>query len=157
MIWSAAFVAALAGAICLAVAWGGPSLKRTGFAMLGNWVACMVAVLVLRDLTPWHMFLLFDAAAAIVVVKHPSSRPQAIIGAIYLFQMAFHVAFALVGNGLAAGVYLDLLALGGWLQIGTLVGGAIYGGGRTLLATPHLRNRLRGPGAPGHRGMGAPR
>lgn len=157
MIWSAAFVLALSGATALAVAWGGPGLKRTGFAMLANWLSCMAAVFVLHDLTPWVMFLLFDAATAFAVLRHPSSRPQAIIGAIYLFQMAFHVAFALVGNGLAAGVYLDLLALGGWLQIGTLFGGAIYGGGRTMLAAPHLRDRLRGSGAANRGGMGAHR
>lgn len=157
MVWSAAFFIALAGATALAVAWGGPGLKRTGFAMLANWTACMVAVFVLHNLTPWPMFMLFDLATAAAVLKHPSSRPQAIIGAIYLFQIAFHVAFAIVGNGLAAGVYLDLLALGGWLQIGTLIGGAIYGGGRTMLSAPHLRDRLRGPGSSDHGGMGAHR
>jgi hypothetical protein len=157
MMLSAAFFVALAGATALAVAWGGPRLRRTGFAMLGNWAACMVAVAVSDSLTPWALFLLFDAATAVAVLRHPASRPQAIIGAIYLFQIAFHVAFALVGNGLAASVYLDLLALGGWLQIGTLLGGAIYGGGRTLLVADHFRAGVRSPGASDRGRMGAPR
>jgi hypothetical protein len=157
MIWSAAFVSALVGATALAVAWGGPGLRRTGFAMLGNWAACMVAVAVSGSLTPWALLLLFDAATALAVVRHPSSRPQAIIGAVYCFQMAFHVVFALVGNGLPATIYLDLLALGGWLQIGTLLGGAIYGGGRKLWADPRFRGHLRNPDSAHRRGMGAPR
>lgn len=157
MIWSALFLVGLTVATLAAVAWGGPGLKRTGFAMLCNWTACMIVVAWTGSLTPWALFMLFDAAAACVVLRHPSSRPQAIIGAIYLFQMAFHVAYAVVGSGLAAGLYLDLLALGGWLQIGTLFGGAIYGGGRTLFAAGDLRGGLRGADSADRRGLGAPR
>ncbi len=144
MLWSAAFFAGLVCAAALAFKMGGSGLTRTGLAMLANWTACTFAVLVLHDWTPWVFFALFDAAAATIVLQHPSSRPQAIIGAIYLFQIAFHVAFAVVGNGAAATFYLDLLALSGWLQIGTLAGGSIYGGGRKALASPHLWHRLRG-------------
>jgi hypothetical protein len=154
--WTAAFFAALAFTATLAIRDGDPGLRRTAFAMLGNWVACTVAVIVLHDFTPWFMFALFDMAAARVVLMHPSGRPQAIIGVIYLFQIVFHVSYALVGSSAAALLYLDMLSFGAWLQVGTLAGGAIYGGGRKVLAARHLRARLLASNPPHSGSMGAP-
>lgn len=154
--WTAIFFGALAAVTALAFQWGDTGLRRTACALLGNWVACTVAVIVLNSWAPWPMFILFDAAAARIVLAHPSGKPQAIIGAIYLFQIAFHVAFALVGSSAATLLYLDMLAFGAWLQVGTLAGGAIYGGGRKVLDAAHLRNRLLGSNPAHRRGLGAP-
>lgn len=154
MLWSAAFFAALCVACTLAIKAGEPGLRRTAFAMLMNWIGCTVAVLVLHTWTPWPMFILFDAAAARVVLAHPAGRPQAIIGAIYVFQIVFHAVYALVGSSAAALPYLDMLAFGGWLQVGTLAGGAIYGGGRKILGSPHLRNRVLAAHPAHRRSMG---
>lgn len=157
MMASLAYFLGVSFAATLACAFGGEGLRRAGFVLLANWLACMLAVGFSGSLTPWTLFLLFDAAAAVAVLRHPTSRPQAIIGAIYVFQMAFHTAFALIGNGAAAHMYLDLLALGGWLQITTLTGGAIYGGGKRFGAAPAAGRHMHRSDPQDHGGLGAGR
>ena len=129
MISSAAFGLALLAATLLACN-AGPSMRRTGFALSGCWFACIDAVLVSGRVDPWFAFAAFDAVAAVIVLAHPSSRPQAYIGCIYIVQVTVHLAYALVGSGPATGLYLTMLTGGGWLQIAVLAGGAIYGQGK---------------------------
>jgi hypothetical protein len=108
----------------------GPSMRRTALALVGNWLACMMAVVATGMVDPWLAFMAIDIATAAVVLRHPATRPQAYIGCIYIVQITASVAYALVGQGAATGVYLSLLTGGGWLQIAILAGGAIYGTGK---------------------------
>lgn len=125
----AVFAAGLLAASLLAMN-AGPSMRRTALALIGNWLACMMAVAATGVVDPWYAFAAIDAATAAVVLRHPATRPQAYIGCIYIVQITSSVAYALVGHGAATGVYLSMLTGGGWLQIAILAGGAIYGTGK---------------------------
>jgi len=129
----AVFAAGLLAASLLAMN-AGPSMRRTAMALVGNWVACMIAVAATGVVDPWLAFMAIDIATAAVVLRHPATRPQAYIGCIYIVQITASVAFALVGPGAATSVYLSLLTGGGWLQIAILAGGAIYGTGKRRAA-----------------------
>lgn len=143
MIGSVVFAGALVAASLLSMNVSS-ALRRTAFALVGNWLACMAAVFVLGRYDPWLAFLIIDAVAALVVLQHPASKPQAVIGCIYIVQVTVHLAYALVGSGPATGLYLTMLSGGGWLQIATLAGGAIHGQGKRRAA----RRGLGGAGAP---------
>jgi hypothetical protein len=129
MIESVAFAAGLAGASMLTMN-ASPALQRTALALAGNWLACIVVVLLMGVVDPWAAFAAADAVAAFIVLSHPASRPQAVIGCIYIVQITVHLAYALVGSGPATGLYLNMLSGGGWLQIAVLAGGAIHGSGK---------------------------
>ncbi len=134
---SAVFAAGLLAASLLAMN-AGPSMRRTAFALVANWLACMMAVAATGLVSPWYAFMAIDAATAAVVLRHPATRPQAYIGCIYIVQITASVAYALVGQGAATGVYLSMLTGGGWLQIAILAGGAIYGTGKRRAIARHL-------------------
>ena len=136
-----AFAAGLAAATLLSMN-ASPSMRRTAYVLIGNWLACMAAVALTGSLAPWPLFIVIDAVAAWVVLQSPSTRPQAVIGCIYIIQFTVHLAYALVGSGPATGLYLNMLSGGGWLQIAVLAGGAIYGQGKRRAA-------LRGMGVAG--------
>lgn len=125
----AVFAAGLLAASLLAMN-AGPSMRRTALALVANWLACMMAVAATGVVDPWYAFMAIDVATAAVVLRHPATRPQAYIGCIYIVQITASVAYALVGQGAATGVYLSMLTGGGWLQIAILAGGAIYGTGK---------------------------
>jgi hypothetical protein len=132
-----------------------PGMRRTGAAMIANWFGVLVAVTLSESVTPWMLFIALDLASALVILRNPSGRPQAIIGTIYLFQITFHVAYALVGSAAASLLYLDLLALGGWLQLVTLLWGTIHGGGMRY-SDHHAGGRLPATDSP-HLGRVGPR
>jgi hypothetical protein len=130
--------------LCSLLAWrmGHAGMGRTAAAMTANWIGVLLAVWLSGSFTPWGLFFALDVATAFVVLRQPASKPQAIIGMIYVSQLTFHVAYALVGSAAASLLYLDLLALGGWLQICTLFWGAIHGGGMRYSDTYRARGRL---------------
>lgn len=125
----AVFAAGLLAASLLAMN-AGPSMRRTALALVGNWIASMMAVVATGMVDPWLAFMAIDIATAAVVLRHPATRPQAYIGCIYIVQITASVAYALVGQGAATGVYLSMLTGGGWFQIAILAGGAIHGQGK---------------------------
>jgi hypothetical protein len=141
-------------AVCMT---GDASLRRSAAAMVANWMGVLVVVSMSGDLAPWFMFLALDVAAALVVLRAPASRPQAIIGSVYLFQITFHIAYALVGSAAALPLYLDLLAMGGWLQLCTLFWGAIHGGGMRYSDTVAAGGHLPAAGAQDRFSLGPPR
>jgi hypothetical protein len=129
------------------------ALQRTALALAANWLACMVAVAAVGRTDPWMAFAIADAIAAYVVLSHPASRPQAVIGCIYIVQITVHLAYALVGSGPATSLYLNMLSGGGWLQIAVLAGGAIYGSGKRKFAGGSLGGTGSLPAAVGSRGL----
>jgi hypothetical protein len=126
---SAAFAAALLVASLLTLN-ASSALQRTALALAGNWLAVMLAYFITGRPDSWTAFAAADAVAAFIVLSHPASRPQAVIGCIYIVQITVHLAYALVGSGPATGLYLNMLSGGGWLQIAVLAGGAIHGSGK---------------------------
>jgi hypothetical protein len=150
MMESVSFAAALLVASLLTLN-AGVGLQRTALALAANWLACMVAVAAVGRVDPWMAFAIADALAAYIVLSHPASRPQAVIGCIYIVQITVHLAYALVGSGPATSLYLNMLSGGGWLQIAVLAGGAIYGTGKRKFAGSSMGGSGSLPAAVGSR------
>ena len=138
-----------AGAICLALVaafhGGDERFKRTGWAMLLNWVACIAAIKVLGSTTPWAAWLAIDAVTLLVVVAAPAGKVQAVIAGLLFGQVLWHAAFGYVDNVAASRLYITALNAGGWVQVGTLIMGAGYDQGRGVLVAC-WRRTFRRPG-----------
>lgn len=112
---------------------GSPGLRRTGWAMIGNMLLVWLAVWSIGKDTPWQAFIVVDFVTAMIILRNPSGRSQAYIGAIYALQIIVHVAFGFGGaSAFGARQYLDLLAFGGGCQLLILATGAIHGRGRKV-------------------------
>lgn len=133
MIYAFAAAAAMVAALMLAHRSGSPGLVRTGWAMAGNLLTVWVLVWSTGNFTPWQWFIAVDFVTAMIILRNPSGRPQAYIGAIYALQIIVHVAFGFGGASVfGARQYLDLLAFGGGCQLLILATGAIHGRGRKV-------------------------
>ncbi|WP_170815339.1 hypothetical protein, partial [Salmonella enterica] len=86
------------------------ALRRTAFALIANWLVVMAARPIFDRPDMWLVFLVVDAITAFFVLQHPASKPQAVIGCIYIVQVTVHLAYALVGSGPATGLYLTMLS-----------------------------------------------
>lgn len=124
------------GAVCLALAFcfhgGNARFKRTGIALLVNWVACIAAIKVSGSTTPWALWLAIDAITLVAVVASPAGKVQAVIAGLLFGQVLWHAAFGYVANANAARLYITALNAGGWVQVGTLIVGAGYDQGRRV-------------------------
>ncbi len=136
---------------------GDGGLRRSAAAMIANWLGVLLVAYLSGNIAPWFLFLALDVATALVVLRQPAGQPQAVIGSIYLFQCIFHIAYALVGSAAAMPLYLDLLALGGWLQLCTLFWGAIHGGGMRYSDTVVAGGRLPAADSQDRFSLGPPR
>ena len=121
------FAIATAAVICITRFCGTPSLHRTAWAMAGNMLAVWGAQYVSGSYTPWLAFLIIDVTTAYIVLAHPATRTQALIGAVYVAQIVAHVAFGAAQSKNCGSLYLDLLAFGGVCQLLILATGAING------------------------------
>lgn len=138
-----------AGAVCLALAaafhGGDERFKRTGWAMLFNWMAVFAALkmpgstalfpawMVIGGL-PWFPWLVIDAVTLLVVIAKPAGKVQAVITGLLFGQVLWHAAFGFVGNPVAGNLYKAALNAGGWVQVGTLILGAGHDQGRRVVA-----------------------
>ena len=135
------------GAVCLAIVAafhaGDARFKRTGIAMLLNWAAIMVALEVSGSTAlfapwmaigglPWFPWMVIDAVTLIVVIASPAGKVQAVIAGLLFGQVLWHAAFGYVANSAAGNLYKAALNAGGWVQVGTLIGGAGYDQGRRV-------------------------
>lgn len=127
----ALFGAGLAVAMYAALVTRHAGLTRTGLVLVGNWLVLLFAVKITGRLDPVLWFLIADFVCAVGVLWHPASRPQAAIGLIYMVQIGIHFA-RFPGGGAGLHEYLNLLALGGWLQIAFLIMGAVDGTARKI-------------------------
>jgi hypothetical protein len=105
-----------------------PLLLRSAYVLSLNRIACGIAVVSTGDYAPVGWFAVIDIASAYVLLLHPAGRTQAIIGFVYIMQVALHAVQWPGGAGDYA--YLSVLTVGGGLQIAFLVLGAIDGDGR---------------------------
>ena len=137
--WSAFAYPVALGLVAFVVARGDDArMQRTALVLGLNWVACMIAIW-LVGATPWLWLLAIDMATAYAILHPPAGRVQAVIGALLISQVLWHWAFGYVGNVHSSMLYLTALNLGGWLQVGTLLGGATYDKGRRLVAAWRCR------------------
>jgi hypothetical protein len=174
--WTVMFGAGLAAACLLAIN-ASPQLRRTAATLVAVWLACLGSKAITGRPDYWPALFAIDAAAALFILwppkfgqalkrqlpgvwhmlspVEPPTAPQAIIGYVYVVQLTFHVAYALVGSGPATRLYLDWLSGGGWLQIAVLAGGAIYGQGKRWRAGRGLGGIGAAVATPGNRRMAA--
>lgn len=141
------FVGAVFLALACAFHGGDERFKRTGWAMLVNWFACLAAIKVSGSTTPWMMWLAIDAITLWVVIASPAGKVQAVIAGLLFGQVLWHAAFGYVASQSAARLYVTALNAGGWVQVGTLILGAGYDQGRRVAATCGSRLFRRAGGA----------
>ena len=135
MIEVAAFGGGLAIAAVAARRHGGKSMRWAAMTLTLAWLAVLVSVAFAGVNDPWLLFIVIDSVAAFVVLSHRDARcfPETWIGAIFMAQIVCHVVYGFsFGPGPATGLYLNMLAAGGWCQIVVLISGAIYGTGTKI-------------------------
>jgi hypothetical protein len=103
-----------------------PHMRRTALILVGTWLAVMIVTSWSHSRQPMFAFLFIDTVAALVLLRHPAMRLQAIIGLVYVAQIVGHF-LRLVSAWNDADQYLFFLAAGGWLQIIILIVGALHG------------------------------
>jgi hypothetical protein len=136
--------------VAVAVRNGCPMLVRAALVLALNLVACKVAVIATGTSAPTVWLLAIDIVSAFAMLWPPASRTQAILGIIYVFQIAihcWHAAWGMVDYGI---IYIAMLNVGGGLQIAFLLMGAANGDGRKVGGRRHYRGdggRLAGHGA----------
>ncbi len=112
-----------------------PLLVRAAVVLAANFIACKLAVIATGSYAPLPWLLLIDVFSAFAMLWHPAARTQAILGIIYIFQIAFHAVHWGAGLGEHVIIYLAMLNVGAGLQIAFLVLGAINGDGRKVGGT----------------------
>jgi hypothetical protein len=122
-----------------------PHMRRTALILVGTWLAVMI-VTAREGRDPTLVFLFIDTVAALVLLRHPAMRLQAIIGLVYVAQIIGHFLH-LVSAWDDVDQYLLFLAAGGWLQIIILIVGALHGRRGRLAARGFGRDDIGTPAA----------
>ena len=150
--WSALAYPIALGLVALVVARGDDErMQRTALVLGLNWAACIFVFWLTGIAAPWGWLLVIDIATAYAILHPPAGRVQALIGGLLISQVLWHAAFGYVGNIQSAEVYIAALNIGGFVQVGILLGGATYDKGRGILAVW----RGRSCGAPSAQAVGA--
>jgi hypothetical protein len=131
--WAIAFGVGVLVVLVLTARGTSLSNARLGFVLAANFALYIAGQILTGQSAPWLWFLAVDCLCAFIVLHPPASRLAAVIGSIYVLQIIIHVAFAGAGSAATAGLYLNLLAIGGWCQLLVLATGAIqHGRGRKV-------------------------
>jgi hypothetical protein len=139
------YIACMVAASMLAITRRDVILTRCAAAVVGNWAVNTFYVTVSGEFTPWPLFIMTDMLAALVILKRPAAKMQALLGVSYLMQIAIHTGYAMVQA--ARGVppddvqmmYLDWLDIVGYGQLFILgTWGIGHGRGRRIAAFFHI-------------------
>lgn len=128
MMWAAGYAAALW--VTLVLCWGrGPGFRRAALILGANWLAQVGCQLAWGVYAPAWVWLWLDLVTALAIAFCPwAGRSHAVVATILGFQVLVHLAYDAAGSPIGArDFYLALTGLGGWGQLATLVGGALYG------------------------------
>lgn len=100
---------------------------RVWFVMFLSWLAGVMAVTVTQSPDPVLAFLTIDIAAAFLVLRHPRSLAQNVIGCLYVAMIALHIGYVWAASDALGSVghanlekYLLLQVWIGWLQLAAL-------------------------------------
>ena len=118
-----------------------PHMRRTALILVATWLAVITANAAFETRDPVLAFLFIDTVAALVLLRYPAMRLQAIIGLVYVAQIVGHF-LRLVSAWDDVDQYLFFLAAGGWLQIIFLIWGALHGRRGRLAAGGHRRSDI---------------
>ena len=116
-------------------------MRRTALILVATWLAVIAANAAFETRDPVLAFLFIDTVAALVLLRYPAMRLQAIIGLVYVAQIVGHF-LRLVSAWDDVDQYLFFLAAGGWLQIIFLIWGALHGRRGRLAAGGHRRSDI---------------
>jgi hypothetical protein len=130
-----------------------PHMRRTAIILVATFMAVIAANAAFESRDPVLAFLFIDTVAALVLLRHPAMRLQAIIGLVYVAQIVGHF-LRLVSAWNDVDQYLFFLAAGGWLQIIILIGGALHGRRGRLAAGGTCRGNIGTPAAAHLRSVG---
>ena len=102
------------------------ALLRSFAAVAVIWAAGAAYVSETRIYDPWPLSMALDIMAAMIILRHPAGLFQALLGVLFMLQIAMHIGYAAAkGNG-SADIYLyyDALTYAGWVQLMVLSGWA---------------------------------
>ncbi len=113
---------------------GKATLQQTAMVLFLAWCGVMLSSVVTKRNDAWFAFAIIDFVSGYFVLTHDGARrfPHSFIGVVFMVQLVVHLVYGVAfggGDKAVRDFYLNLLAVGGWLQIGTLILGAIYGTG----------------------------
>jgi hypothetical protein len=109
-----------------------PLLIRAVVVLAANFIVCKIAVIATGQEAPIPWLLFIDVASAFAMLFHPAARTQAVLGIVYIFQIALHTVHWGAGLQEHVIIYLSMLNVGGGLQIAFLILGAVNGDGRKV-------------------------
>lgn len=113
----------------------GPKL-RTWFALMGAGVAALIVpAMSLGDVVDSPVvgcYIIIDALAGYLVIRHPAGWVQKFIGAVFALMVSFHVGFLIADKPDATLDYLHWLAWAGWVQWAALAGWGAYDAGKGI-------------------------
>ena len=113
----------------------GPKL-RTWLALMGaGIVAVMVPAMTLGavvDSPVVGCYIIIDALAGYIVIRHPAGWVQKFIGAVFALMVSFHVGFLIADRPAATLSYLQWLSWAGWAQWAALAGWGLYDTGKAI-------------------------
>ena len=141
--WAMAKVAAMIATVIAFLIARERRMTITATALLANWFLCSLPAWVWQDYAAWRWFFVFDALTAMVILWHPKTRWQAIIGGAFIAQLLMHSAYGIFieqwlhwgfnvspltdeRHALATDFYLDALSEVGRAQLLILWGGGLY-------------------------------
>lgn len=139
----------LVGAFALAtgaVLWR-EQLLRSCAAVVANWMIGTAFITLTGWTDCWGFNIILDAATATLVLWHPASRMQALIGVSYCVQIAMHIGYGtakidlfVIGARADPWKYYDALTAIAWIQL-ALLGG--WGSGLWLWRIADRRRGVR--------------
>ena len=102
------------------------ALIRSLIAVAGIWVAGASYVAETRIYDPWQLSIALDAMAAAIILRYPAGLFQALLGVLFMLQIAMHVGYgaAKFQGGADEYAYYDSLTYAAWLQLLVLSGWA---------------------------------
>lgn len=100
------------------------------------WCAWSIVIMATGLYEPWGAGIVIDGAAAALLLRHPSTRSRAALGALYCLQIAMHIAFGVVQitrGPVAVDQYADWPGYIGWAQLAIVGAWASGSGGRRVI------------------------
>lgn len=79
--------------VFLAMAQKNGPMLRTALALLGCLIVDRLHFRVTHEYLPWVWYIATDTITAAIVLARPAGQVQAIIGATYLAEISFHIAY----------------------------------------------------------------
>lgn len=113
----------------------GPKLRTWLAMMAASGAAMLVPAMTIGaavDSPVVGCYIIIDALAGWIVIRHPAGWVQKFIGAVFALMVSFHVGFLIADRPAATLAYLHWLSWAGWLQWAALVVWGLYDTGKAV-------------------------